>query len=319
MLGKCGLCNNVGVLDKYIVDALGLRIECPTCNEEDHDCFFRLPCKHIHSCSKCVDRVRAAQGLEQLAELENVTTEPAAMNLPLGPQTEVVISVPHHGTYLQVDPLTGRIWQQPRDPTVFLLESTKDSIVLKVAGPPSVPRYIAPLHRQATHLALTSFSAAEAATLQINPAGHGTDGLWVLQGQTPKGVKLLRANCYQHSDKVGITIGTSLPRKPSGWEWFKFETPTSEQKAASNLLLEQYWRQSQRATLAKPSTDACIVAAPTLAAARIHVPAPVVATPRRAPIARRDREAECLRREQARLAQRAAAEAKRDARRDLRR
>jgi hypothetical protein len=202
--------------------------------------------------------------------------------------SKVILSVrPTRTTYLrylQVNTENGRMWQHSRDPSVFIVVPTDNGYVLRVDGPPGMPRYIGPIHRHATHLALTSFTIEEAAVLRITQVSNGQ---WELSGQTPKGVRFLRANCYPNSpgkDNVGVTLGTSM-RSRSRWEWFNLDTPTAAQEEASSRLLAQYWRQAQGAA------------------------------PRPTAVAARDREAECARREQARAAWRAAADAKQEERR----
>ena len=161
---------------------------------------------------------------------------------------EVVISVPKHKSYLQVNPQTKRIWQQPADPTVFTLERIgDDDCVLGAHGPAHArgPWFIrAALHNGATQLALTATRMEDAAVLRMAPAQQprmATPHLWEFSGQPLTGImpKFLRANHYP-KDKVNVTLGTDAKRKRSGWEWFELREPTAEEKQASAALLREW-------------------------------------------------------------------------------
>ena len=179
---------------------------------------------------------------------------------------EVIIRVPAHQTYLQINPATAQVWQQPNLPTVFILEPASgggDGYILRVDGPAHVPRFLA-LHtnrHKATRLSLTATAPGEAAVLQMRPAavtstarGEGAQ-LWEFVGQTPHGAKFLRANRYP-LDRVDITIGTLTTRKPSGWEWFQLEAPTQEEKRASRAQLAVTWGLVSVPKAAKAATPA---------------------------------------------------------------
>jgi len=181
---------------------------------------------------------------EKLAQAMEAWTKTAAARRE--PPREVVIRVPRHKSYLQVSPETKHIWQQPADPTVFIIERIgDDGCVLRAHGPANArgPWFIraSPVNG-ATQLALTATRVEDAAVLRMAPAQEA--GLWELSGQTHTGMtKFLRANAYATKGKenFNVTLGTRADRKRSVWEWFELREPTAEEKQASCALLHEWW------------------------------------------------------------------------------
>ena len=252
----CPMCRKeVRTAQTQVVHAV--RVECPVCLETTCP-IVALHCGGGHFvCDSCFNLMVAPSSVVATAAVvaavlprEIVDSLPPAVPSVAAaaavaadvPPREVVISIPHHQTYLQVNPATGRIWQQRGDPTVFTLEPIgDDGYVLRVDGPSDVPCFInsSVSTHGATRLALTATALEHAAVLRMDLANADAN-LWEIQGQTPRGAKFLRGNHYPN-DVENVTLGTLATRKRKAWEWFKLEPPTPEEKRASRALLRQLW------------------------------------------------------------------------------